>query len=131
MHLLKFTCTLDDKVKDKSGSYPKEAPYFVNSTVGEKYNGKLVIKTPLWAMQHCLSLNNPSRKRYVIEFSSAEELSMAADGAFIICGFLNPQSAPQNCLVIPRLNTLTIPHIILCHQIVNIIVFQLLFYTSL
>jgi len=62
MNLLKFTCALDPKVEDKSGSYPKKAPYFVDSMIGEKYNGKFVIKTPLWAIQHCLSMNNPSRK---------------------------------------------------------------------
>jgi len=62
MNLLKFTCALDDEVKDKSGSYPKKAPYFVDHVIGVKYNGKFVIKTPLWDIQHCLSMNNPSRK---------------------------------------------------------------------
>jgi len=84
MNLLKFTCALDDKVKDKSGSYPKKAPYFVNLQIREKYDKNLVIKTPVWAIQHCLSFNNPSKKRYVVELSNEKDLSMAADGAFII-----------------------------------------------
>jgi len=96
MNLLKFTCALDEKVVDKSGSYPKKAPYFVDSMIGEKYDGKFVIKTPLWAIQHCLSMNNPSRKRYAIELSSASELSTAADGAFIICGYLNPECSTES-----------------------------------
>jgi len=96
MNLLKFICALDKKVKDKLGSYPKEAPYFVDSMLGVKYDGNFVIKTPLWAIQHCLSMNNPSKKSYVIEFSSAEELSTAADGAFIICGYLNPECSMES-----------------------------------
>jgi len=90
MNLLKHTCALSDEVVDKTLSFPKKAPSFVNSLLREKYNRKLVIKTPLCSIQHCLSLNNPSKKRYASELSNVQELSMAADGAFIICGFLNP-----------------------------------------
>jgi len=41
-------------------------------------------------------LNNPSKKRYVIELSNEQELSMAAGGAFIICGFINPQCSMKS-----------------------------------
>jgi len=54
---------------DKLRSYPKEAPYFVDSMLGEKYDGNFVIKTPLWAIQHCLSMNNPSKKRDMLSNS--------------------------------------------------------------
>jgi len=96
MNLLKHTYTLSDEVVDKSLSYPKKAPSFVNAQLREKYKGKFVIKTPLQAIQHCLSLNNPSKKRYIMELSNEQELLMAADGAFIICGFLNPQCSTES-----------------------------------
>jgi len=44
----------------------------------------------LWAIQHCLSLPNPSTKTYFFKKSNPLELSRAADGVFVFCGFVNP-----------------------------------------
>jgi len=83
------TCALSDEVVDKKLSFPNDPPSFIDPIIREKCKGKYIIKTPLWAIQHSLSFDNLSKKSYSLELSNAEELSAAADGAFIICGFLN------------------------------------------
>jgi len=83
------TCALSDEVVDEKLSFPNNPPSFIDSIIREKYKGKYIIKIPLWSTQHSLSFDNPSKKSYSLELSNAEELSAAADGAFIICGFLN------------------------------------------
>jgi len=90
MAALKKICFWSDEVEDKKLSFPEEAPKFVDATIRNKYKGKFIVKTPLWAIQHCLSLNNLSRKRYSLEVTDAAELSIACDGAYIICGYVNP-----------------------------------------
>ena len=49
MNILKYTCALDDKVKDKILSFPKKAPSFVNSQLREKpKNMRLIFILVLW-----------------------------------------------------------------------------------
>jgi len=49
----------------------------------------MIIKTPLWAVQHCLSHVSDMEKSYCINTCEISELSTAADGVFIICGYIN------------------------------------------
>jgi len=48
------------------------------------------METPLWALQYSLSSTYQSNKTYSIEFSNLLELTIAHDGAYIICGYINP-----------------------------------------
>ncbi len=54
MNLLKDTCALLDEVVDKTLSFPKIVPSFVNPLLRENYMGKYVMKILLWAIQHCI-----------------------------------------------------------------------------
>jgi len=74
MAALKMMCFWSEEVEDKRISFPEDAPSFVDAAICDKYKGKFVVKTPLWAIQHCLSLNNLSRKRYSLEVTDAAEL---------------------------------------------------------
>jgi len=94
--LLKEACALRmSKSSPQMWSFPAEAPSFVDPLIGCKFKGRYAIKTPIWAIQHCLSSIQSSGKIYSIEVSNLLELLNAADGAFIICGILNPQCVPQ------------------------------------
>jgi len=94
--LLKKACALSrGKSSPQMLSFPAEAPSFVDPLIGCKFNGRYVLKTPIWAIQHCLSSIQSSGMTYSIEVSNSLELLNAADGAFIICGLLNSQCVPQ------------------------------------
>jgi len=97
---------LSEDTLDTNVSYPREAPKFIHPSIREKCNGCFILKTPLWAIQYGLSYSYPSEKKYSIEVSNALELTTADDGAYIICGFLNP-----NCRVDTTTNQQTgYPH---------------------
>jgi len=85
---LKTTC----KDLDLDGkAFPVEPPDFVDLLQCSVLRGRYIVKTPLWAIQHCLSKLHGAEKTYSIHVSSCTELSSAADGAFLICGLLNPE----------------------------------------
>jgi len=90
MKELKDTCAFLDNNGDKILSYPHEPPVFIPQWIQEKYKGYFVMKTPLWALQYSLSSTYQSNKTYSIEFSNPLELTTAHDGAYIICGYINP-----------------------------------------
>jgi len=50
----------------------------------------MIVKTPLWAVQHCLSRVCGMGKSYCIHTCEISKLSTAADGVFVICGHINP-----------------------------------------
>jgi len=91
MKLLKQTCLRNGN--DSNVAYPADPPDFIHHSIKDKFKGYYISKTPLWAIQHCLSEMKSSRKSYTLEISNLFELSTAADGAYIICGLLNP-----NCI---------------------------------
>ena len=76
--------------RDKNETAYQEPLDYIDGEIINKFKGEYIVKTPLWAIQHCLSLPNPSRKTYSFEKSNPLELCRAADGAFVICGFINP-----------------------------------------
>jgi len=88
MKQLKQTCLRNGK--DCNVAYPEDPPDFIPHSIKDKFKGYYVSKTPLWAIQHCLSEMNCLRKSCTLEISNLMELSTAADGAYIICGLLNP-----------------------------------------
>jgi len=95
--LLKEACASStNKSSPREWSFPAEAPSFVDPLIWRKFLGRYAVKTPLWAIQHCLSSMQLSGKIYSIEVSNSLELSNAADGAFVICGVLNPECVPQD-----------------------------------
>ena len=89
MKSLKMEC-LHNKTDIRNQTAFEKPPDYIDSTIIDKFKGEYIVKTPLWAIQHCLSLPNPSTKTYSFEKLSPFELSMAADGMFVICGFINP-----------------------------------------
>jgi len=89
--MLRTTCALCKDVDLDGKAFPVEPPDFVDSLLCSNLRGRYIIKTPLWAIQHCLLKLCGSAKSYSIHISSYTELSSAADGAFIICGLLNPE----------------------------------------
>jgi len=89
MKSLKMEC-VHNKTNTSNQMAFDNPPDYIDSTIIEKFKGEYIVKTPLWAIQHCLSLPNPLTKTYSFEKSSPFELSMAADGVFVICGFINP-----------------------------------------
>ncbi len=94
--LLKKACALNrGNSSQQVLSFPADAPSFVDPLIGCKFNGRYAIKTPIWAIQHCLSSIQSSGKTYSIEVSNSLEFLNVADGAFIICGLLNLQCVPQ------------------------------------
>jgi len=94
MNELKDVCALFKKPAEKNMSYPNKPPVFIYPWIQEKYKGCFVMKTPLWAIQYSLSCTYQSNKTYSIELSNLLELMTANDGAYIICGYINP-----NCLL--------------------------------
>jgi len=95
--LLKEACASStSKSSPREWSFSAEAPSFADPSIGQKFLGRYAVKTPLWAIQHCLSSMQLSGKIYSIEVSNLLELSNAADGAFVICGVLNPECVPQD-----------------------------------
>ena len=89
MKLLKMEC-LQKETEMRNQMAFEKPPDYIDSVLIDKFKGEYIVKTPLWAIQHCLSLPNPSTKTYSFEKSNPLELSRAADGAFVICGFINP-----------------------------------------
>jgi len=93
--------------------------------------GYYIVKTPLWAIQHCLSINNPSMATYTFDVSNLLELCNAADGAFVICGFVNPNCNLKSISKQKGQLTLMIQLMTLTHPIVVSLRFQLLYFISL
>jgi len=92
MKMLRTTCALCKDVDLDGKAFPVEPPDFIDSLLCSNLRGCYIIKTPLWAIQHCLLKLRGSAKTYSIHISSYTELSSAADGAFfIICGLFNPE----------------------------------------
>jgi len=97
MNELKETCAMlmgDDK--GNKCAFPAEPPDFVEPEICCKFRNRFVVKTPVWAIQHCLSLGTSMSKKYCFEISNEAELLRATDGAFIICGLINPLCTPQD-----------------------------------
>ncbi len=90
MNELKDTCALSEKNGDKNTSYPHKPPVCIPQWIREKYKGCFIMKTLLWALQYSLSCMYQSNKMHSIEFSNPLELTTAHDGAYIICGYINP-----------------------------------------
>jgi len=61
-------------------------PNFIDPLIGHKLKSYYIVKTPLWALQHCFSINNPSKTTYNFDVLNALELCNTVNGAFIICG---------------------------------------------
>ncbi len=96
MKLLKHTCaSYNGNTKSKS-DFPTEPPPFIDLQVCSKSMGCYIIKTLLWVIQHCLSKAKGIGKTYLVHISDAGELAAAADGAFVICGFVNPSCAQRD-----------------------------------
>jgi len=94
---LKEACASStSKSSPREWSFPAEAPSFLDPSIWQKFLGRYAVKTPLWAIQHCLSSMQLSGKTYSVEVSDSLELSTAADGAFVICGVINPECVPQD-----------------------------------
>jgi len=87
---LKDICALSKRTGDKNTSYPHKPPVFIHPWIREKYKGCFIMKTPLWALQYSLSCTYQSNKTYSIELSNPMELTTADDGAYVICGYINP-----------------------------------------
>jgi len=80
----------------KKHAFPAMPPDFIDPKICHKFRNHYVVKTPVWALQHCLSSAKQMSKKYSIEISNEAELLKATDSAFIICGLLNPLCIPQN-----------------------------------
>jgi len=90
MKLLKATCALLPNNNLQRLAYPEEPPKEINTLMCETLSGQMIVKTPLWAVQHCLSHVSDMGKSYCIHTCEISKLSTAADGVFIICGHINP-----------------------------------------
>jgi len=86
MKMLKHACRLTANISEKHLSNHQ----IIDPLIGHKLKGYYIAKMPSWALQHYLSINNPSKATYSFDVSNSLELSNAVDGAFIICGFVNP-----------------------------------------
>jgi len=92
MHVksLKMECLITVRTVTKNQAAYEMPLDYIDCEIIDKFKGDYIIKTPLWAIQHCLSLPNPSKKTYSFKKSNPLGLSRAADRAFVICGFINP-----------------------------------------
>jgi len=80
-------------------AYLADPPNFICCLIANKFNIHYISKTPVWAIQHCLSALKNSQKYYSLEISNPVELLTAADGAYIICGLLNPNCVATKSLL--------------------------------
>jgi len=92
MKQLRASCNKSDEWHELASdvmAFPVDPPSFIDPFITEKFKGHYIAKTPLWALQHCLTFPYQSMKAYSLELSNASELSTAVDGIYVICGFLN------------------------------------------
>jgi len=90
MKLLRETCALLPTTNLQRLAYPEEPHKKLKIMVSETLCGQMIVKTPLWAVQHCLSCVCGMGKSYCIHTCEISKLSTAADGVFVICGHINP-----------------------------------------
>jgi len=90
MKLLRETCALLPTTDLRRLAYLEEPHKKLKITVCETLCGQKIVKTPLWAVQHCLSRVCGMGKSYCIHTCEISELSTAADGVFVIFGHINP-----------------------------------------
>jgi len=96
MKLLKHACASYNANTKNKRAFPAKPPSVIDSQICSKFMGCYIIKTPLWVIQHCLSQVKGVGKTYLVHISDARELAAAADGAFVICGLLNPNCAERS-----------------------------------
>jgi len=70
-------------------AFPLEYPSFVKKDIREKFQDGLICKTPAWVITHCLEHLLTSGKRYTLSPCEVLELAKAANGAYLIVGYLN------------------------------------------
>jgi len=96
MKLLKHACASYNANTKNKRAFPAKPPSVIDSQICSKFMGCYIIKTPLWVIQHCLSQVKGVGKTYLVHISDARELAAAADGAFVICGLVNPNCAQRS-----------------------------------
>jgi len=59
----------------------------------------MLVKTPIWAIAHCLEHIISPTKSYRLDHCQILELGQAADDAYLIEGFLNLKDVPRSSLI--------------------------------
>jgi len=97
MKLLRAACVANPDETELFTAYPAKPPKFIDPMFCDAIlTGRYIVKTPVWAVQYCLSKIQGMGKTYSIEASNAMDLASSADGAFLICGFINPDCVYVN-----------------------------------
>ncbi len=65
MKSLKMEC-LHKETEMRNQMAFEKTPDYIDSVLIDKFKGEYIVKTPLWAIQHCLSLPNPSTKNTLL-----------------------------------------------------------------
>jgi len=96
MQSLKQKCKLYRYPEQQENtSFPTVPPSCLEHCFVKKFEGHCIMKTPVWAIHHCLSLMKSVKKTYSIDISNTTKLSKVANGAYLICGYLNPECVTQ------------------------------------
>ncbi len=96
MQPLKQKCKLcRDPDQQENASFPAVPPSCFEDCYLKDFEGHCIMKTHVWAIHHCLSSMKSLKKTYSIEICNTTELSKAADDAYLICGYLNPECVSQ------------------------------------